>query len=89
MEEKKTAVTGIYQYEKQAEEAVPGLLAAGFTNDAISIAKAPEGPVGGVRLAVRSVTSEQVTCAKDVLKQTGAQDISSSAEKPDQVFVES
>ena len=89
MAEKKTAVTGIYQHPKQAEQAVPDLLAAGFSNDAISITKAPEGTVGQVRLTVHGLTSEQDTSAKDLLKHTGAQDISSSAEEADQIFVES
>jgi hypothetical protein len=88
MTEKKTAVTGIYGNAQQAEQAVPDFLAAGFSSDAIS-RKAEEGTGQGVRLTVHSVASEQVTSAQDVLKRTGAQDISSSAEEPDQVFVES
>src|SRR6202050_1237373 len=61
---KKTAVFGIYQNEKQAERTVDDLLAAGFSNDAISVllpdnkgskdfaqdknTKAPEGTTTGV-----------------------------------------
>jgi len=64
MAEKKTAVFGIYQNEKQTERAVEDLLAAGFSNDDISIlfpdnegtrdfahdkgTKAPEGTAAGV-----------------------------------------
>jgi hypothetical protein len=168
---KKTAVFGIYQNEKQAERTVDDLLAAGFSNDAISVllpdnkgtkdfahdksTKAPEGttvgvttggviggtlgllagigalaipgigpfiaagPImgalaglgvggavggvigalvgmgipeyeakryeghikaGGVLLSVHCDTSEEIARAKDLLKHTGAQDISSSGE---------
>jgi hypothetical protein len=89
MMEEKTAVSGIYDSTKQAELVVPGLLAAGLLRDAIVIAKAPEGTDTGIRLTVHSCTEEEVPRAKDVLKNTGAKDISSSAEKPDQAFVES
>jgi hypothetical protein len=89
MAEKKTAVFGTYQNSKQAEQAAPELLAAGFSNDAIAITKAPEGDAAGVRLTVHCGTSEQTTSAKDVLKRTGAQEISSSAEEAEQIFVES
>lgn len=46
-------------------------------------AKRYEGRVkdGGVLLSVHCATSEDVTRAKDILKQTGAEDISSSGEK--------
>src|SRR5580658_3594006 len=168
---KKTAVFGIYQNEKQAERTVDDLLAAGFSNDDISVllpdnkgtkdfahdksTKAPEGttvgvttggaiggalgllagigvlaipgvgpfiaagPImaalaglgvggavggligalvgmgipeyeakryagqikeGGVLLSVHCDTSEEITKAKELLKHTGAQDISSSTE---------
>jgi hypothetical protein len=168
---KKTAVFGIYQTRNQAEHSVDRLLAAGFTNDSISVllpdvdsskefaheknTKAPEGaatgvtaggaiggtlgllagigvlaipgvgpfiaagPIvgalaglgvggavggvigaligmgipefeakryeglikgGGVLLSVHCDTSEQITRAKDLLKRSGAQDISSSGE---------
>ncbi len=45
-------------------------------------AKRYEGRVknGGILLSVHSNTSDQIKVAKDVLKQTGAQDISSTAE---------
>jgi len=45
-------------------------------------AKRYEGRVkeGGVLLSVHCDTSEEITRAKDLLKQTGAQDISSSGE---------
>jgi hypothetical protein len=85
MAEKKTVVCGIYQNNAQAEQITPDLLAAGFTRDAIS----SEHDNAGTRLSVHCVTSEQDTQAKDLLKQTGAQDISSSDEKVDEVFVES
>jgi hypothetical protein len=49
------------------------LLAAHFHNDDISVA-------GGVLLSVHGDTSEQIASAKDVLKHTGAQDISSAGE---------
>ena len=64
MAEKKTAVFGIYQTRTQAERSVDDLLAAGFTNDDISVllpdvqsskvfaheknTKAPEGATAGV-----------------------------------------
>src|SRR5580658_1941469 len=64
MAEKKTAVFGIYQNEKQTERAVEDLLAAKFSNDDISVllpsnegtrdfahdksTKAPEGTAAGV-----------------------------------------
>jgi len=167
----KTAVFGIYQSAKQAERTVDDLMAAGFSNDDISVllpdnrgtkdfahdksTKAPEGtaagvttggviggtlgllagigvlaipgvgpliaagPImaalaglgaggavggiigalvgmgipeyeakryeghiksGGVLLSVHCDTSEEITRAKDLLKHTGAQDISSSGE---------
>jgi hypothetical protein len=44
---------------------------------------------GGVMLSVHCDTSGQITRAKDLLEQTGAQDISSSGEEVAQVFVES
>ena len=156
---KQTAVFGIYHTRHQAEASVDQLLAAGFSNDDISVllpdlqsskefaheknTKAPEGtttgvaaggavggtlgllagigalaipgvgpfiaagPImgalaglgvggavggligalvgmrikeGGVLLSVHCDTSEQITRAKDLLKQTGAQDISSTGE---------
>jgi len=168
---KKTAVFGIYQNAKQAERTVDDLLAAGFSNDDISVllpdnegtkdfahdksTKAPEGttagvttggiiggtlgllagigvlaipgvgpfiaagPImsalaglgvggavggligalvgmgipeyeakryeghikaGGVLLSVHCDTADRITRAKDLLKHTGAQDISSSSE---------
>jgi hypothetical protein len=168
---KKTAVFGIYQKAKQAERTVDDLLAAGFSNDDISVllpdnegtkdfahdksTKAPEGttagvttggiiggtlgllagigvlaipgvgpfiaagPImgalaglgaggvvggligalvgmgipeyeakryeghikaGGILLSVHCDTSDKITRAKDLLKHTGAQDISSSSE---------
>ncbi len=171
MTAKKTAVFGIYQNEKQADRTVDDLLAAGFSNDDVSVllpdirgtkdfahdksTKAPEGttagvttggvvggtlgllagigvlaipgvgpfiaagPImaalaglgvggavggvigalvgmgipeyeakryeghikaGGVLLSVHCDTSEAVVRAKDLLKHTGAQDISSSGE---------
>src|ERR1700675_4239152 len=171
MAEKNTAVFGIYKTRSQAEQAVDRLMAAGFTNNDISVlladttsskdfaheknTKAPEGtatgvatggvvggtlgllagigalaipgvgpliaagPImgalaglgvggavggligalvgmgipeyeakryegkikeGGVLLSVHCDTSEQITRAKDLLKHTGAQDISSSGE---------
>jgi len=45
-------------------------------------AKRYEGRVknGGILLSVHSTTSDQIKVAKDVLKQTGAQDISSTGE---------
>src|SRR6202161_214041 len=64
MANKKTAVFGIFQNEKQAERTVDDLLAAGFSNDDISVllpdnegtkdfahdksTKAPEGATAGV-----------------------------------------
>jgi hypothetical protein len=171
MEDKKTAVFGIYQNVNQAEHTVDQLIAAGFGNDDISVllpdnkssrdfaheknTKAPEGvtagvttggaiggtlgllagvgllaipglgpfiaagPImgalaglgvggavggligvlvgmgipeyeakryegrikeGGVLLSVHCDTSEEITRAKDLLKHTGAQDISSTGE---------
>ena len=171
MEDKKTAVFGIYHSRAQAETGVDRLLAAGYSNDDISVllpdnegskdfaheknTKAPEGttagvttggvvggtlgllagigalaipgvgpliaagPImgalaglgvggavggligalvgmgipeyeakryegrlreGGVLISVHCDTSDEITRAKEVLKQTGAQDISSSGE---------
>jgi hypothetical protein len=98
--EKKTVVCGIYQNGGRAERTVPDLLAAGFSQDAISVSlpdkpgmEVPEGIAVGVTaggvLSVRCDTPEQVTRAKDLLKQTGAQDVYSSCDEADQVFVES
>jgi hypothetical protein len=88
---KKTVVCGIYQNAKQAEGTVAALLAAGFSKDATSVSH-PESEAtkaaGGVRLSVHCDTPEQEDRAKDLLKQTGAQDISSS-EEVEQIFVES
>ena len=88
---KKTIVCGIYQNAKQAEGTSAALQAAGFAKDAISISlqegqttKAPDG----VLLSVHCDTPEQEERAKDLLKQTGAHDISSE-DKVEQVFVES
>lgn len=89
MMEKKTAVSGSYDNVKRAELTIPDLLAAGFLRDAIVITKAPEGTVTGVRLTVHSCTEEEDPRAQEVLKHTGAQDVSSSAEETDQAFVES
>jgi hypothetical protein len=88
---KKTIVCGIYQNPKQAEATSAALQAAGFAKDAVSVkrqdnqaAKAP----GGVLLSVYCDTPEQEDRAKDLLKETGAQDISSD-DQVEQVFVES
>jgi hypothetical protein len=88
---KKTIVCGIYQNASQAEGASATLQAAGFAKDALSVkqqdnqaAKTP----GGVLLSVHCDTPEQEDRAKDLLKQTGAKDISSD-DKVEQVFVES
>ena len=45
-------------------------------------AKRYEGHIkaGGILLSVHCVTSEEITRAKDLLKQTGAEDISSAGE---------
>jgi hypothetical protein len=98
--EKKTIVCGIYQNGGRAERTVPDFLAAGFSQDAISVSlpdkpglEVPEGIAAGVTaggaLSVRCDTPEQVTRAKDLLKQTGAQDVYASGEEADKVFVES
>ncbi len=88
---KKTVVCGIYQSAQQAEGTVPALLAAGFSKDAISVSlpnnQATKAP-GGALLSVHCDTPEQKTRAEELLKQTGAQDITSD-EKVEQIFVES
>ncbi len=87
---KKTVVCGIYPNAKQAEGTSAALQAAGFSKDAISVslqashAKVP----GGALLSVHCDTPEQEDRAKELLKQTDAQDISSD-DKVEQVFVES
>jgi hypothetical protein len=88
---KKTIVCGIYQSAKEAEEAGAAYQAAGFAKDAISVSlqdtQATKAP-GGALLSVHCDTPEQEERAKDLLNQTGAQDISSD-DKVEQVFVES
>ena len=96
---KKTVVCGIYQSAQQAERAVAEFLAAGFAKEGVTITapddqgmKATEtgsaARTGGVQLSVHCDTSDQITRAKDLLKQTGAQDIS-SVEETREIFVES
>ncbi len=88
---KKTVVCGIYQNAKQAEGTVAALQAAGFAKDAVSLShpnSEATKTAGGVRLSVHCDTPEQEDRAKDLLKQTGAHDVSSD-EKVEQVFVES
>jgi hypothetical protein len=125
---KNKAVFGLYKSVVQAEETVNRLVAAGFSNDDISVllpdnestrkfahkkdTKAPEGTTagvaagggligalvgmgipeyeakryegrikeGGVLLSAHCDTSEEITRAKEILKQTGAEDIASSGE---------
>jgi hypothetical protein len=101
MAEKKTVVCGVYQNEEQAKRTVPDFLRAGFSNEAVSVSvqdnhgtKAPEGTgagvtTGGALLSVHCDTSAQITLAEDLLKQTGAQDVLSSAEEAREIFVES
>jgi hypothetical protein len=88
---KKTIVCGIYQNANQAEGASAALQAAGFAKDGISVKQqdnqATKAP-SGVLLAAHCDTPEQEDRAKDLLKQTGARDISSE-DKVEQVFVES
>ncbi len=88
---KKTIVCGIYSNSKQAEGASAALQASGFAKDAISVKQqdnqATKAP-GGVLLSVHCDTPEQEDRAKELLKQTGANDISSE-DKVEQVFVES
>jgi hypothetical protein len=87
----KTAVFGIYHTREQAERSADDLMDAGFSRDDISFpvpdshstkAFAHEGEIkeGSVLLSVRCDSSGEITRAKDLLYQTGAQDISSSAE---------
>ena len=147
MEDKKTAVFGIYPTVEQAEEGVDALVQAAFSNTDISVlvperpdgsgqlgtrdfaheknTKAPEGTTtgaatggaiggtmgllagigalvgalvgmgipeyeakryegrvkdGGILLSVHCDTSDEITQAKAILEQTGAEDISSSGE---------
>ena len=87
---KKTVVSGIYPSAEQAKRAVADFVAAGFSKEGVAIT-APDHPgmkADGVKLTVHCDTSEEITRAKDLLKQTGAQDISSK-EETREVFVES
>jgi hypothetical protein len=87
---KKTVVSGIYPSAEHAKRAVADFLAAGFSKEAVTIT-APDHPgmkADGVQLTVHCDTSEEITRAKDLLKQTGAQDIS-SVEETREIFVES
>jgi hypothetical protein len=81
---KKTVVCGIYQNAKQTEGTIAALEAAGFAKDAMSVSPRD----GKATLSVHCDTPEQEDRAKDLLKQTGAQDVSSD-DKVEQVFVES
>jgi hypothetical protein len=85
---KKTVVSGIYQSAEQAKRAEPDFLAAGLPKEAILISAPDKATSGGVLLSVHCDTSEQVTQAKEVLKKTGARDVSSN-EETHEVFVES
>ena len=93
MAEKKTAVCGVYQDAKQAEASISGLLAAGFSRDAIAIsrpvdkesAKAADSKV----VTVHCASSEQADRAKELLERTGAKEVSTSGDGVEEVFVES
>ena len=91
---KKTVVSGIYPSAEQAKRAVADFIAAGFSKEGVKITGPghPEASsadrIAGVQLTVHCDTSEEITRAKDLLKQTGAQDIS-SVEETREVFVES
>jgi len=86
---KKTVVCGIYQNAHQAEGTVAALHAAGFAKDAASVSVPDNGATpGAVLLSVHCDTPEQEDRAKELLKQAGAQDVSSE-DKVEQVFVES
>jgi hypothetical protein len=81
---KKTVVSGIYQSQEQAKQAAAELMEEGFSKDGVTITPSD----GGIQLSVHCDTSEQITQAKDLLKETGAQDISST-EETREIFVES
>lgn len=93
---KKTVVSAIYPSAQQAKRAAADFLAAGFSKESVTISgPGPERAVsdaaattGDVQLSVHCDTSEQITRAKDLLKQTGAKDIS-SVEETREIFVES
>jgi hypothetical protein len=93
---KKTVVSAIYQNAEQAKRAVAEFLAAGFSKESVTISDPgtergvsdSAATTGGVQLSVHCDTSEQITQAKDLLKQTGAKDIS-SIEETREIFVES
>ena len=87
---KKTVVCGIYHSAEQAKRAVADFLAAGFSKEGVTIS-GPDHPgtkADGVKLTVHCDESEEITRAKDLLKKTGAQDISSE-EETREIFVES
>jgi hypothetical protein len=87
---KRTVVSGIYASAEQAKRAVADLVAAGFSKEGV-VVTAPDQPgmkADGVKLTVHCDESEEITQAKDLLKKTGAQDISST-EETREVFVES
>ena len=93
---KKTVVSAIYPNAEQAKQAVAEFLAAGFSKEGVTISDPgteravsdSAATTGGVQLSVHCDTSEQITQAKDLLKQTGGKDIS-SVEETREIFVES
>jgi len=77
---KDTAVFGIYRGTAQAENAVDSIVWAGFSHNNISVLLS-DAEAGAVLLSVHCDTSNEISNAKNLLKATGAEDISSTGEK--------
>jgi hypothetical protein len=91
---KRTVVCGLYQNSEHAERAVAEFLAAGFSKESLTTTESDnhgttsEARTGGNKLSVHCDTSDQISQAKDLLKRSGARDISSAVETRE-IFVES
>lgn len=91
---KRTVVCGLYQDSEHAERAVAEFLAAGFSKESLTTMESDKqgansaARTSGTRLSVYCDTSDQISQAKDLLKRSGGQDISSAAETRE-IFVES
>lgn len=91
---KRTVVCGLYQNSVHAERAVAEFLAAGFSKENVTTTELDNHDTtsaarsGGKKLSVHCDTSDQISQAKDLLKRSGAQNISSAVETRE-IFVES
>jgi len=77
---KDTAVFGIYRGAAQAENAVDSIVAAGFSHNNIPVLLS-DVKAGAVLFSAHCHTSNEIYNAKNLLKATGAEDISSTGEK--------